>query len=120
MPKESIANHLRDWEALVKAVHESEAELAGIEPFRAALERAVVKAVSAQVRRETLHAKTGEATRKRNEAFSACRDAASSLRSYVKSLLGFRSEQLVRYGIQPIRKRTRQVRKVPASCGFSN
>lgn len=111
MPKNSFADQIRDFEMLLQAVRGSQAELAGLAPFREALERAQEHAVSIRARRDALRASTQKATREVNTAFAACREAASALRNYVKSVLGYRNEQLVRFGIRPIRKQRRGVMK---------
>ncbi len=115
MPKSSFADQIQDWEKLLQAVRCSEAELAGLAPFREAFERAYALAVSTRARRDALRIATMEATRQINAEFAACREAASALRSYVKSVLGFRSEALLLYGVRPIRKR-RPAARSPGSC----
>ena len=117
MPKESTAKQIHDWEMLLKTVHGGEAELAGIAPFRKALEAALAQAVSARAQQDALRAASRETTRKRNAAFNACRDAASTLRSYVKCMLGLRSEKLIRYGMKPLHNRGKSPRKPPLRCG---
>ena len=62
----------------------------------------------AQTRKETLAASAREATSQMHAAFKAYQDAASSLRSFIVSVLGRRSEKLLRYGIRPVGKRSRQ------------
>lgn len=107
MPKNAQVDHLRVWEKLLKEVRVSEAALAGIVPFRAALENAYSQAVNARVRRDALLASSREATAQVTEAFAGCADAARALRHFLKSVLGSRNQKLLRYGIQPLRKRSR-------------
>ncbi|HKH48867.1 MAG TPA: hypothetical protein VKM72_29725 [Thermoanaerobaculia bacterium] len=65
------------------------------------------QAVSAQTRKETLAASAQEATSQMHAAFKEYQEAASSLRSFIVSVLGRRSEKLLRYGIRPVGRRSR-------------
>ncbi len=117
MPK-SRAVEIHEWETLLKAVQGCGAELAGIAPFQATLECALAQAVAAQVRQDALRAATHEAGVQVNASFAVGRDAATSLRSIIKGVLGPRTEKLTRYGIQPLKKRRRPGRNGPAACGL--
>jgi hypothetical protein len=105
MASHSMAERLRDWDVLLKAVEESAAELPGHERYKAHLQQALEEAVSSRSRRDALLSSVREATFQTNEAVEACAEAASALRSFIKSVHGFRSEKLSRYGIRPFRKR---------------
>lgn len=115
--KNSQADRLHDCERLLKAVLDDEAELAGVAPFRAALERSHARAVNARERRDALMAATQAATREVNEAFAACSEAAIVLRHFLRGVLGPRNEKLTRYGIKP-RRRRRLMRTPPARYGL--
>jgi hypothetical protein len=113
MPRISQVAQLRDCEALLRAVGSSEAELPGVAPFRAALEIAYSQAVSARVRREALLAAALDLTVHVRRSLVASAEAARSLRLFIKSVLGSRNQKLTRYGIQPLRKRSRFVIRSP-------
>lgn len=100
------------WNVLLKGVRENEAELPGVTPYLAALEQANDQTVSFQIRRDRLVEASQEATRQLNETCDAGVEAASALRSFIKSVLGFRNEKLLNYGIKPVRSR-RRARKAP-------
>lgn len=98
---------LADWSALVKEVRENEAELAGVSRYRDALEKICTEAQNAKNQRDTLVVSAQEATRRLNRTLADGRDAAIALRSFLRGALGARSDKLRRYGVKPLRKRTR-------------
>ena len=117
MPKSSYAEQLHDAETLLKTVRETETELPGCLHFKTALERAYAKAAEAKARREALVISAQEATCHMYAAFKAYREAAISLRNFIKGALGHRNEKLLRYGIKPIRRHGRPVRKLSVPVG---
>jgi hypothetical protein len=104
MKSQSLRSRLRDWEMLLKAVRENESELAGIAPYLATLERAQRQAVSTLAQRDALVIAAQESTRQLYEAQEAGRESAAALRSYIKSVLGFRTPRLTLFGIKPIHR----------------
>jgi len=117
----SYADQLHDVETLLKSVMETEAELPGVSSFKTALESAYAKAVEAMNRKEALAISAQEATLHMYAAFKAYRKAATSLRYYIKGVLGHNNENLLRYGIKPIRKRSPPfVRRVNGAGGLTN
>ena len=102
----------QNWNVLLKEVRENEAELPGVAPYLAALEQANDQAESFQIRRDRLVEASKEATQQLNESCDAGLEAAVALRSFIKSVLGFRNEKLLTYGIKPVRSR-RRARKAP-------
>lgn len=117
MKSNSQDDQVQDWTELLKAAQENETELDDAAPLIAALADIQAYAVSLRSRRDALVVSAREATRQMNEAFAAGRDAAIALRSYIRAVLGPRSEKLLCYRIKPIRKR-RQSTEV--SCGLSS
>lgn len=107
MPKHSQDATFEEWERMIEAAREDEAELVGLESFRAALEHSHSQAVACRCLRETLAASAQEATRRLRESLAEGRDTASRLRSFVRGMFGRRSERLRRYGIRlrPLRLR---------------
>ena len=96
---------IQEWDNLMKAARASESELRGVEPFVEALEDGHDAAVSLRCRRDALLASAMELTAEMNAAFAVSRDAAIALRSYIKGVLGPRSERLKEFGIAPLRGR---------------
>ena len=115
--KHTQDDQIQDWSELLTTVREEEAELAGAGPLITALEGTHAQAVSLRSRRDALAASAQEATGQVKTAFAEGRDAAIALRSYIRGVLGPRSEKLLRYGIKPIRKRRRVTL---GNCGLPN
>jgi hypothetical protein len=105
MKSNSQDNQIQDWRDLLRAAQESECEMRGVEPFVEALEESSDEAMSLRCRRDALLVSAEELTAEMNAAFAMTHDAAMALRSYVKGVLGLRSERLVRFGIKPLRRR---------------
>ncbi len=115
MSKKAQDNQVHDPAVLLKAVRENEAELPGVAPYTEALEGSHAQAVGSLSRRRALVAAAKEATQHLHKDLAASREAAVRLRHYIKSVLGFRTEKLRRYGIKP---RRRPIRKRPFGCGL--
>jgi hypothetical protein len=113
MPKNGRANQLCEWDKLLRAVKSGKAELPGVAPFEADLDRTLSEAVRAQKRKAALLANARKATKQVNTSFRACHHASIALRNFIKSVLGFKSERLIRYGIRPVRHRRSQLAKAP-------
>ena len=117
MPKGSQDSLLAEWSALLKEVRENEAELGGVARHREALEKACTEARNTKSQRDALQASVMEATRRLNKTMGEGRDAAIALRFFLRGVLGIRAEKLRRYGIKPLRKRSRRMTKPAAHCG---
>ena len=116
MPKKSYDALLESCERMLKAVRRHGADLAGVAPFRDALERAYTQSLFNRQRQEVARAAAREATRQLRASLSGASDARAALRHFLRSVLGFRSEQLRLFDIQPVKKRSRRLRE-PASNG---
>jgi hypothetical protein len=101
MPRKSRKSTFKDWDALLKAVKLHETDLGGITPFQEAMEKAYAAAQASQVVQNARRAYAKEATRRLRVHLEAGADAASYLRSFIKSVLGPRSEMLFRFGMKP-------------------
>jgi len=108
MPNEAQDSMLQRWERLIKAVRQHEDSLPGIKPFRDALERAYTQAVFDRRKKEVARAAAREATRQLQASLATAADASAALRSFLKSVLGFRSSALFQFGIRPRGKRCRE------------
>ncbi|HKI01836.1 MAG TPA: hypothetical protein VKK31_07655 [Thermoanaerobaculia bacterium] len=107
MPKFTQTEEPKRWTSLADEVRANEAELAGATPLREAVERARDRVLAFRCLRDGLRASSRDATQSLNAALAEGRDAESRLRSYVKGVLGPRSEKLARYGIKPLGRRRR-------------
>lgn len=105
--KNSQDDQLCDSAGLLKAVRESETELPGVGRYLATLDQAYARAVKTRGRRDSLVASAQKATGELNEELKALREAGSSMRNFIKSVYGWYSEKLLRFGIKPIRRRAR-------------
>src|SRR5262245_5584930 len=98
-------DQIQGWGNLLQATRESNAELRGVGPFVASLEESHGHAVSLRSRRDAHLASAMELTAQLKEELAAGRDAARALRSYIRAVLGPRSEKLLRFGIKALRGR---------------
>jgi hypothetical protein len=101
MQKKAQDTLLQGWGRLIRAVRKHQAELDGIAPFRDALERAYTQALFNRRRRDVTRAAAREAVRELQKSLDTAYDASVSVRSFIKSVLGFRSEKLREFGITP-------------------
>ncbi|HEV8580948.1 MAG TPA: hypothetical protein VGX68_17920 [Thermoanaerobaculia bacterium] len=116
MSRISRNNSVEKWAPLLRAVRLNEAKLAGVVPFREALERAYAETVFNQRALDAIRESLREATRRRNRSHAAGYDAAISLRNFIKSVLGPRTEELRLYGMTPRGPRCRSRQK--SALGF--
>ena len=114
--KDTQEAHLTAWAKLLKVVQENEAGLAGIGPFRQALEKAHQEALTHRRVRSAMRASAQAATKRLHVSLAEGKDAAISLRSVVRGVLGPRSEKLRLYGIAPCCKRPKAARKPAAGA----
>lgn len=105
MSKQAQDQVVYTWGSLMHAARRDEAELAGVAPFLEPLERAHAQVQVLRSQRDSLLAAARETTQQLNQALAAGADAAICLRAFIKSVLGHRTEKLLRYGIKPRRGR---------------
>lgn len=101
----SFKDLIADWEKLLAAIRETPGGIPHIHDFQLDLEKAVETARALKTRQLARRAAAQRTTRQLDEAVAQGRDAASRTRSYLKGCLGFRNEDLVRFGVKPSRKR---------------
>ncbi|HYU30655.1 MAG TPA: hypothetical protein VEW48_00705 [Thermoanaerobaculia bacterium] len=111
--KSSHADLNLDAEMLMAAVEANASLLPNLDeqviPLKATLDE--VKALS--VRQETLRADRQKLTQDLTVARARLRDLAIQLRAAIKGKLGPRTEKLVEFKMQPLRKRSRSVKHEP-------
>ncbi|HYG65688.1 MAG TPA: hypothetical protein VEL74_24100 [Thermoanaerobaculia bacterium] len=105
MARTGFESNLNDWENLLNQVRELAHKYPYLESFRIELEEAAGKARAAKAQQMALQAASQQATHQVATALVQGRDAAIRMRSYLRGCLGFRNEELVRFGVAPIRKR---------------
>lgn len=105
----------RDWEGLLGAAEKRSSQLPGVDDFKAALTALLAQAKDLKLKQEGFDGDKKATTEKLQSTVKEGRDAASMLRSFVKSRIGLRTEVLKEFGISPStsRKRTSKAAKQP-------
>jgi len=103
--KSSQNDQVFDGSLLLRAVQDSEADLPGVCRYLSTLEQANSRLLVTRGHKESLVAATHEATRQLRADLKTHREAVCAMRNFIMSVLGRRSEKLVRYGIRPVRRR---------------
>ncbi len=103
--KTAFSDFLVDWEALLGAVADHGPELAPVEAPRAALADLLEKIKETKVLQESHRATRQRTTQKLKAMLLEGKDRAARLRGAVKAELGTGNEQLVQFGIPPVRRR---------------
>ena len=97
--------YVADWESLLRALRTTPYQISYIDSFRIELEQAVEKVRAVKARQIASQIACRQATRQLNVAMAEGKGMASRMRSYLKGRLGLSNEDLVRFGVTPIRKR---------------
>ena len=108
MPRSSFADFISDWEALLKNVTDTAAELPNMDVYKTALEQLAEHAKDGIALAHSRRGFKQQETRDLRSVMTEGKDAAAKLRSAIKAHFGPRSERLVQYGMTPIRKRIRK------------
>ncbi len=96
---------LADWENLLSAVGATSYDIPDIASIRNELEDAVQKARAHKIQQVALQIASQQSTRQVNEALAHGREVVLRMRSFLKGRLGPHNEELLRFGVAPIRKR---------------
>jgi hypothetical protein len=116
MPKiNTYAGVFRDWEALLTAVLESLELGPDVERHRLALDQHLTEMKKVRDQQNFYIASKQAASQQLAQMLTTGRELAIRLRRVVGGNVGPKSELLVRYGIAPIRKRSRKVAALPPS-----
>ncbi len=118
MQKKAQDTLFEQWGLLMRAVRKFQAELRGVAPFRDAFEKAYSQALVNRRRRDVARAAAREATRELQESMDTAFDATVALRSFIKGVLGFRSDKLREFGMKPRKSVPRSSKKQPV--GFAS
>ena len=118
MPRTRIALTVSDWEKLTQSVTaETTAEAPELEFIHGKLQRFLDEFQQLAVEQSAYEARRQAATRRMNEILEEGRKTASALKVGLKQHLGNRNEELVKFGIQPLRARKRRKSAEPAPEG---
>lgn len=104
----SFADIIRDWEQVLAAVQERADRLPNVEPHRLAVERFLAQAREAKARQESHIAQKQKASQDLQKIVTEGRKAVSLLRVVVKGNMGLETEDLVQFGIAPVRERRKR------------
>lgn len=101
----SFADFITDWERLLDAVENNEANLPDLGPQRVSLDDILQESKRVGTRQEASRSQSAADAKRRRELIFEGRAAASRLRSAIKGHLGGHNEKLVEFGARPIRQR---------------
>jgi hypothetical protein len=102
---------VHQWEALLSAMAEHATELARLEPQRAALAESLEKARQAKALQDSHRAGKQRTTQTLKEIIAEGKERAIRLRGAIRGEMGTSTEQLVQFGIQPIRRRASRAKQ---------
>jgi peptidoglycan hydrolase CwlO-like protein len=111
--KSSLADIILDADKLLAAVVNNAALLTNIDEQRVPLEQALADVRTANTRQQNLTAERQAATQDLTAAVARVRDLTIQLRATIKGKLGVRTEKLVEFRVQPLRKRSRTAAAQP-------
>jgi hypothetical protein len=111
----AFSDLLREWERLLGAVTDHGPELERVEPHRVALADTLEGIKQAKVLQDAHRATKQRTTQRLKEMMVAGKDRAARLRGAVRAELGTANEQLVQFGIPPVRRRVTRSQQSAAS-----
>jgi len=110
----SYADLIREWEKLLNAVKENGPALPSAEAHRVAMQALCDEVKEAKARQDALQAQRLAVTQGLDGLVKQGKDASIRLRGAARIDLGPRNEQLVHFGVAPLRKRAPRATKAPA------
>ena len=96
---------VQEWKQLLAATEEHADELPDVEEERLQLQATLQRAEGVKARQQSHRASGQAATQELEEVLVRGREIAMSLRIAAKLGLGARNEQLVQFGVAPLRRR---------------
>jgi outer membrane murein-binding lipoprotein Lpp len=109
----SNADLNQDAEMLTTAVEVNASLLPGLDELTAPLKETLTEIKTLTTRQETLKADKQKITQDLKAARARLRDQKIQLRAAIKGKLGPRTEKLVEFKVQPLRKRSRAAKPEP-------
>jgi hypothetical protein len=104
-PKSSYADHIKEWEELSASLAVIASELPQLDPQRTALERFLEEARALTLQQANFQAGKQKTSVQLRQVMTGGMKVSTALRVNLKQIYGNRSEELVRFGIQPFRGR---------------
>lgn len=111
--KSSYADHIKEWEELTAKLAAMTAELPQLDLQRAALEKFLAQARDLTLQQADFQAGKQKVSVQLRTVMSEGMKVSTALRVNLKQIYGNRNEDLVKFGIQPFRGRTRKVTPEP-------
>jgi hypothetical protein len=112
-PKSSYADHIKEWEELTAKLAALAAELPQLDLQRTALEKFLAQARDLTLQQADFQAAKQKISVQLRTVMTEGMKVSTALRVNLKQIYGNRSEDLVKFGIQPFRGRTRKVTPTP-------
>lgn len=113
-PKSSYADHIKEWEELTAKLAAMAAELPQLDLQRTALEKFLAQARDLTLQQADFQASKQKISVQLRTVMTEGMKVSTALRVNLKQIFGNRSEELVKFGIQPFRSRARKVTPTPA------
>jgi hypothetical protein len=104
-PKSRYSDHIKEWEELTASLAAMASELPHLDPQRTALENFLVEARALTLQQANFQAGKQKISVQLRTAMTEGMKVATALRVNLKQIYGNRSEDLVKFGIQPFRGR---------------
>lgn len=118
-PKSSYADHIKEWEELTAKLAAMAAELPQLELQRTALEKFLAQARDLTLQQADFQAAKQKVSVQLRTAMTEGMKVSTALKVNLKQIYGNRNEELVKFGIQPFRGRTRKATPAPEPTGGS-
>ena len=109
----SYADYVKDWDSLLEAVRENQDLLPNVDLNLIELSELVDRVKSQKTVQELHTGARQKATQDLGLLVDLGKEAAVKLRGFVKAKLGPKNELLVRFGVTPVRTRSRRTLKPP-------
>jgi len=110
----SYSDLIRQWEKLLNASTENAPALPSATAYHATMQDLCDKVKEAKARQDALQAQRQAVTQSLDDLVSQGKDASIRLRGAARIDLGPRNEQLVHFGVAPLRKPAPRAAKTPA------
>jgi hypothetical protein len=117
--KSSYADHIKEWEELTAKLAAMAAELPQLELQRTALEKFLAQARDLTLQQADFQAGKQKISVLLRTVMTEGMKVSTALRVNLKQIYGNRSEDLVKFGIQPFRSRVKKAAPAPEPTGGS-
>ena len=101
----AFSDLLTDWESLLGAVADHGNDLARVEPYRSALADILTQIKATKTIQVSHRATKQRSTQQLKAMLIEAKDRAARLRGAIRAEMGTANEQLVQFGIAPVRRR---------------